>query len=383
MACGTYLTAFLKSRGISVDKVGMITSINSAIAILATPLWGSIGDRMRSPRKVLLICLFGYIITYPLIALTRNIYLGVIPVMLVFVLTHRFFSGPTGALIDNTALTGCVRTGNYFGLIRACGSLGWVLILVLLASFIGDDTYHLTFYLSGIFLIPCILFLLSLDKMPGEYVAKTKEKVKLKDMNMGRLFKDPYYISYIAFAILHNIPQMCVMSFTIYLIEAVGGNVAYIGFIQAYRAAFEIPALLVSKKLDKIMSYRNMVIAASLLYGVQALLSGYVTSFPMLIALTTLSGLASGFNQAGSVKYILSIAPKDLRTTAQTSIGAAQSAAGMLGNFIGGFMILHLGVRSFYRMIGFGIIISCALFVLSHVYIRKVLKKEFVPTPLD
>ena len=58
--------------------------------------------------------------------------------------------------------------------------------------------------------------------------------------------------------------------------------------------------LLLSRKMDTKLPYRVMVVLSAALYGAQSLMYGLVDSFALIIVATTLSGIASGFTQAGA-----------------------------------------------------------------------------------
>jgi len=378
LAANNYLTVFLESRGFTVSQVSLINSINSGVAIVSTPLGGTIADKLQSSRKALCICLICMVITFTLIPLTSNLVILGFPVMLLFIVLGQFFRGPTWPLVDTTVINGCNRTGSFYGLVRSAGSFSFVVMNLILGSVIVEENSYLTFYVLAVFLLPCIWYVIKLKPMTDIVQHTSSKKVSFKDMPFGKLFSNPYFIAYLIFSIAHYVPQICINTFQPYLVKEVGGNMALVGYIQAYRASFEIPTLLLSNKLNKFMPYKTMVILSAAFYGAQALLCGVVDSFGMLIAVTTLSGIASGFTQAGAARFVLELAPRELQATAQTLVSSTMSVAGIIGGVLGGLMIESLGIRSFYLCTGLMMAVTVALYLLSFPFIRKVLKKEFV-----
>lgn len=377
LAANNYLTVFLESRGYSVTQVSLINSFNSGVSIISTPLGGTIADKLRSPRKAFSICLICMVIAYLLIPMTADMRLWGFPIMLIFIVLGRFFCGPTNALLDTTVINGCNTAGSFYGLVRSAGSLSFVIMNLILGAVIVEQNSYLTFYVLAIFLLPCIYYLYKLREISDGQQIHAKP-ISLKEMPFDKLIKNPYFIAYVIFSVANAIPQVCVGTFQPYLVKEVGGNMALVGFIQAYRASFEIPTLLLSNKLDRRMSYRTMVILSAAFYGAQSLLYGVVNSFGMLIAMTTLSGIASGFTQAGAARFVLTLAPRELQATAQTLVSASTSIAGIVGGILGGLLIESLGIRSFYVVTGVMMAVVVVIYTLSFPFIRKVMKREFV-----
>ncbi len=376
LAAANYLTVFMDALGYSPAQVSLVTSINSGVGIVSTPLWGTISDKIRSPRKTLIICLICFALTYALVPLASGVFVFGLSLMFIVIPLSQFFRAPTWPLIDNLVINGCRQTGIKYGPVRSLGSISFVIMNLTLGSIIMEKNAWATFYVLGATMLLAILAVYSLKIVPE--AAASAKPLKFKEMPFGKLFKNPYFIAYIIFSIIQFIPQMSMFTFQPYLVKAVGADMAYIGYIQAYRAIFEVPTLLLSHKLQKRMSFKTMVVIAGALNAAQAILCGFVGTFGELIAITTLAGIASGFTQAGTVNYVFTIAPKELRATAQTVAGATQSVAGIIGGILGGVFVEALGIKSFYVVTGFIMIFAITFFLLSAVFIKKVLKREFV-----
>ncbi len=144
-----------------------------------------------------------------------------------------------------------------------------------------------------------------------------------------------------------------------------------IGILHAYRACFEIPVLIFADKIEQKISYRNMTIIAAICYAIQSLLYRFVGSFPAILAATTFSGIASGFFIAGSVKYVLTLAPKELVSTAQTMVSATAAFAGIVGNLMGTLLVESIGLRTFFFITGVMMFIGIAFYMSSFVFIKK------------
>ena len=89
---------------------------------------------------------------------------------------------------------------------------------------------------------------------------RMKEKEKPHKLELGKLYGNPLFICYLIYTALQYIPQTAMQYYQPYLIREVGANMAFIGYLQAYRASFEIPTLMFSYKLTKKISLKGMVI---------------------------------------------------------------------------------------------------------------------------
>ena len=372
-----YLTVYLEHLGFSVSEASLIQSIGSGISIVSTPLGGTFADKLRSSRRALNIFLILAIITTALIPLTSNIKLLGIPVCILFVEIGIFFRAPTSTLMETTVINGCSNSGSFYGFVRIWGSLLYVVMNLILGAVIVEKNSYLTFYIFSLTMIPVIFFANSVTEIT-DVGSANKKPMKFREMPFGKLFSNPYFIAYMVFCILNYIPQNTIGAFLPYLLKDIGSNMGYIGYLQAYRAIFEVPLLLLSGWLVKRMSYRTMVIMSALFWALQALFSYTVNSFGMMILVMTLSGIASGFTQAGSIRFILSLAPPELQATAQTLVSSTTAIAGIFGHIIGGLLLETMNIKDYYVVCGIVMMIIIGLYALSFIFIRKVLKKEFV-----
>ena len=75
------------------------------------------------------------------------------------------------------------------------------------------------------------------------------------------------------------------------------------------------------------------------------------------------SGVAYGFYLFAIVRYVSSLAPKNLSATAMTANAAIMAMSGIGGNFLGGVMADTVGIRSFYVLMGVLILVATAVYL--------------------
>ncbi|MBR0474889.1 MAG: MFS transporter [Erysipelotrichaceae bacterium] len=370
-----FLTIFLESRGFSITQVGMINTMCSIVAIIASPIGGIISDKMQSSRKGAIVCLIGTSLAYALIPVAENIKNIAVILIIGLIIIFRSFISPSQSLIDTSVIDGCNKKKTAFGKVRVWGTISYVIMSFILGLIVTEKNVTFTFYFLGLSMLPCIWLLIQLGTIVDDVTAA--KSVSLRNLPFKKLFSNPYFIAYIIFCIIQYIPQMSVTNYQPYLIKEVGANMGLIGILHAYRAFFEIPVLLFADKLEEKFSYRNMIILSALCYAAQSILYRYVSSFPGILAATTFSGIASGLFIASSVKYVFTLAPKELISTAQTMVSSTAAFAGIIGNLMGTLLVENIGLRTFFFITGIMMLVGTLFYIGSFFFIKNYLKTPY------
>lgn len=108
-------------------------------------------------------------------------------------------------------------------------------------------------------------------------------------------------------------------------------------------------------------------------YMLEALLYSQAQNFWHILLISTLQGLGGGLQIAAASNYVYTLAPDDLKASAQTFNGAMASVAGIFGNLAGGVLIDAVGIRVFYLGTGILILVALVLYISSFVFGEKVL----------
>ncbi len=381
-ACfGSYLTVFLQSIGWRTTQVGIMNSINSAVGIVSTPFWGTLSDKIKSIKKILLPVIIASAITFALIPMMDYKIAG-ISILFIVVPISGFFRVPVNSLIDNWTVRACNKEGLHFGAIRSFGSVSFGIIGMILGYVVPKiNEAHpnrgtiLTFFGYGFFMIALLFVIASIKEDLGNTDSGRKH-LKFREMNFGALFRNYYYITYLIYAMLIQVPLACVYSFQPYLLKELNINTGMIGYLTGFKAFIEVPMLLLMDKVRNKVPLYYLLFGSGVLYMVEALFYSYSTNFIGIMFIGgVLQGLAGGLHIAAGSNYVATLAPADLKATAQTLNGSMVSIAGMIGNVIGGIITDRIGVRAFYRICAIIILIALTLYILSFPFGEKVLKK--------
>lgn len=359
-AFGCYQTVYLQKIGFSASQLGILNAISSGVGIASVSFWGMVSDRIGSLRKVLTTILVCAGVLYALTPVVPTIP----AVLMAFLPAVNFFRGSSSTFAENILVRNCNELRLNFGVLRSVGSflftVGSIIISFLLPS-VGVEN---TFWITGIFMIPVVIFTVFVREPNARPTAPKGEKKE--KLNPGELFHKKAYVMFLVFTFLFYIAASCESNFIPYFMSSAGIPSESYGVILAYRALLEIPCLLLMVRLRRRFPLRSLVAAAALLMAVECLGFGlFANSLPTMILFSTFFGLGNGLFIGSSLNYVYELAPSHLKASAQAFYAAISSVAGILGNLLGGVIFDLIGAKPFYLVIAGMYVLSVAVFVLS------------------
>lgn len=373
LAAMGYLSVYLQSTGMSSQEIGVIYSLNSLVSICSTLFWGVVSDKMNSVRKALMTCLLLAAIVWPFIPLTIPLKIKGYSLAMLLIPLSAFVRMPIGGLTDNWVLQFSGKFKANYGHIRLWGTLGYVVLGLVLAAILPFVGVNSTFYIySGLLIVVFVMALFVGEETLNKGQRKSSS---LKDLQLGRLFKNYYFITYMVFTIVLYCGSE---AFLPYLMEEVGMNKESIGMLFSFRSLLEMPILFLVTRMRKRIALPVFILIQGSLYVVMFLCYSCIQGAVLFIAVTMLQGLASGLDVGCGSAYIFALAPDELKSTAHLFSFAMAYLASMLGSLFGGFFVGLAGIRNYYLVIGAAIGTALLLYALSFVFGQKVLK---IPLP--
>ena len=377
MAFSSYLTVFLQDIGMSVETIGIIYGFNTFISVLGSLFWGVISDKMGSVKRVLILCLIASIFMWGTIPLFGRIML---PVAIILIPLSAFFRVPPSAgLADNLALQIAEKHNIGFGSIRLWGTVGYVLLGFLLSAivpFLGIDISFYIYVLLAAISVFCIVTFIKKGEEPKKHLGE--RRVTLRQMHIGRLFRNYYFMGYLIYLVSLFIPMNASSSFMPYLLKDIGVSTDKLALIVACKSILEVPVLSLTMRLRRRFSLPVLISAQGVIYFAQYLLYFSVRSLTGLIIISLLQGLAGGVELGCGVSYCYELAPDDLKSTAHMLLSTMGSVAGIIGNILGGYVIGFAGIRTLFLGSGAFVAIMSILFLASYPAGKKLFN---VPIP--
>lgn len=371
MTFSSYVTVFLQTIGFNAQQVGTVTALNSGVGIFSSPFWGMLSDK-RSLKKVIHITLTIGTVLFILIPWISGMHVGKVSLLFLMIPIAQFFRMPVMSLIDNWMIKNARNENLNYGALRAFGAFSYALAAIILGFIIPKTRVELIFYVNAVFTIPALLLLVFI-KGSEEDSYTTNKNLTFKEMKIGQLFTNYYFVAYILFSAVQRIPYQSSMTFLPFLVAETGGDVAQIGIIMGLRAFVEIPMMMLLKPLRKKFPLYVLIIFATSFFMLDCMLNSIANSFSMVVVISILHGIGNGFMITAGASYVFSLAPEHLKATAQTLLASVNAIAGILGGLLGGLLITMFDIKRFYFIIGIMLSAALLLFILSFFVGEKLL----------
>jgi PPP family 3-phenylpropionic acid transporter len=377
-ACA-YFTVLLQKNGYSAAQVGVINAVNSVITILATPFWGMAADKFRSIRKVVLSTLCVGIPLWIIVPASLKISLGPLPLLFIVVPLGCFFRNPHPSLVDAYVVQRCHRDDLNYGYVRLWGSISYTIASLGFSVILPRSGVELAYYMYGILCLPFMILMWNLRDPDVTAAGGQRKALTFRQMGFGRLFKNYYFITFLIFALFIYLPNTTSNAFMPYLMESVGGESARYGLITGLKALLEVPSLFFMRTLRKRFPLPILLAGAAIFYSTEALLYANAASMTHIVFIQIFQGLGGGLLIGSSANYLYSLSPPELTSTAQTMNGAIGATAAILGNLVGGALIVMVGIRHFYLIIS-GTMLFALVFFSGTLFVGiRVLHKKLPP----
>lgn len=345
-----YLVVFLQSKNFTNTAIGTILAINSVVVILAQPFWGFVSDRIQSIRKVFILC----ICLSSILLLTMPLYQSYIAFLVILAII-TFFNSPLAPLTDAWIIQNVksIRSGSYAS-IRLWGSLGYAITVYIMGIIVNNLAVHYVFYSHALLATFTIIIITTKSHSEDRAVSTTRaEKSSIKN-----LLTNNYYIVYLLFAASIMAPHKAAFTYLPNLMSKVGGSNKELGAAMSIMALSEIPIFIIIRRFTNDKRPVTLILISSIFFILKQLLYLFVKTPTHVILLQLLQGPSYALLLNGHVNYIDSLAPDELKSTAQTlGTAIAFGIGGILGSYGGGFIIDRFELSTLYSV---GLIVSIA-----------------------
>lgn len=359
---GCYQTVYLQSIGFTASNLGVLNAISSAVTIAAVSFWGMVSDKIGSLRRVLILILAVGSFLYAMVPFVPTGYSFTPLLLTAYIPILNFFRGSVATFNENLLVRNCNELRLNFGVLRGLGSFLFTIGSVLIAAILPMVGVPNTFWISGLLMIPAIICIV-LAREPNAKPARSKSK---GGMNLGELFQNKAYVSFLFFGLIFYIAASCEGNYIPFFMSEVGVDSQRYGILLALRAMMEIPFLLFMVRLRRKFPLRVLVLGAPVLMAVECLGFGlFAHTLGGMLLCCTFFGLGNGLFIGSYLNYLYELAPDNLKASAQAFFASVSSVAGILGNLLGGVVFDAIGAKPFYIVVGCTYLLSSLVFLMS------------------
>jgi MFS family permease len=358
--------------GMSASQIGSFMAVNSLLGMVAPIFWGTMSDKYRTTKKVLLICTLGMLVCFPGIPLYARIKVGSATLAPIMLMTSIIFQSPTNALLTSWIMQkSSVLPQVQYGKIRLWWSFAYALACFTYMLLMDATSINIIFIGYGTFGLISLIVIKQQEDI--DHITK---RLSFKEMQFGRLFKSPLLLFFVIYLVLINVTNPGLGTFLPYLIEDVGGKSSILGGMVGIRSLCAIPLMFISGKLIKKFGARNLLLVSGLLYGGSQFLFFTCSSGVQAVGICVFMGISFGLLIPCQVAYISELAPHGLISTTQTGVAVMTMLSSSLANYLGGIIVQGIGIRAFYLFSMFSCFLGVAFFVYTTGLYAKRQKRE-------
>ena len=363
---GTFMPVYLKNIGLSQTSIATLLSFGPLIAVLAQPLWGSIGDRAKSKNSVLQILSLGSAVSILLLPFSHQ-YLY----LLLIVCLITFFQTSINPLSDAITLEHLARTKWNFGPIRLAGTIGFALMSVAFGIVAKENINSIYIVYSLVMLLTLVICTL-LPKIKGHQ--SNTNKVSLLVLLKNRKL--------MLFVLLNFIVQITLgyyyAFFPIYF-NQLGADNGLLGWSMLFASLSELPFLLFGHKIIERFSIPVVLVGTAFFAGLRWLLLYFVHNPYLVLPIQLLHGAIFIVLSVTLAIYINQEVPKELKASGQTMNGLISlGLARIIGSMAGGIASEYVGMREVFLYNSFVAFITFIVFIFVFLKESKAVQKVTV-----
>ncbi|WP_084822329.1 MFS transporter [Bacillus sp. SA1-12] len=354
----TFLPVYLDSIDLSKTEIAALLSFGPLMAILAQPIWGSIGDRSKTKNSVLQLLMFGSALSVLFFPLSNHfVYLLVIMCLVTFFQTSVY---PMGDAITLEYLS---ETKWNFGPIRLAGTIGFALMSVGFGLYARNQ-------IDSIFIVYCLIMLLAmvisfkLPKVKGHQASGNKVKIWV-------VFKNRKLVLLLLLSFIVQVSLGYYYAFFPIFYKELGADTSLLGWSMLVSASSEIPFLLFADKIIKRFGVPLILLSTAFFAGVRWLCFYFVESPYLVLPIQLFHGAIFIVLMVTMAMFINEEVPRELKASGQTMYGLISlGIARITGSILGGMTAESVGMREVFLYSS--ILMFLTLIVFAFIFMRDV-----------
>ncbi len=353
-----FLPLFLRSRGLSLKQVGMLSAIYALAGACAQIPVGILSDKLGSRRPVSVLAAILLGVTYLLFNSARSFGQFFVLYLVGGILFYTVATLTSALISDWTAQTG--GTGRFYGNTRIWGSIGFIVTLVIVSAVPGMT--------KGRNLLPFVAVLFWMSGLAIGSVAEARHhehRPQPAFRNVPRLLRNRNLALFLLTFFMYRCCEGGGMGFlSIYLNEHLHASRSLISLAFAWNAIIEIPFMIWVGGASDRMGRRPPLVIAFLTLPLRMFLYSQLRHPQDVFFVQLLQGFTFSFMLVPSMAFVADLAPGDLRATGQGLLGMIAGIATSAGPFIGGRIAQYLSISTMYMAIAGTAFVAGMIFIL-------------------
>lgn len=352
-----YVNVYLEnSIGLTGSQIGLITAVALVVGVCVIPLWGIIGDKTRKYNLLLLITLSLTLVVLYFYS-KQTVYIGCF-VCAIALEVARLGSTP---MADTITMNYTSENGGNYGSIRAMGSLGYMLISMLvgfLADIFGLDGPMFTTYmvLIGVAILTCITF----PKTTSKEKEETAENVSFKELLTDTNFLFILALTMVTSVVVDNTGKYAGN----HLVTTLQGSSSLISWSTFSQVLPEVVFLTIAVKVINKTGYKMFYLISAICMAIRMFVYAFIPNPYIFVAVGVVHCLGVACQTVGNLAYLKQTINPAVFGTSVTLLNAAIQLGGAIYSYVFGLVYELKGSFAIFT-IG-GIIVLIGIVMILH-----------------
>ena len=335
-----FLPAFVASRGIAPEQLGLVLGAGTAVRLVSAPLAGRLGDLFSALRTVLVLC----------IALAAFTTLGYLPAhgfwwFLAISMMQAAALAPMTVLADALALGAAQRARFEYGWVRGTGSAAFILATLVSGQAVA---------IAGLGVIVGLqASLLGLAALAATLVPELPHapRAAARGHRIGELVRLPVYrnLAIVAALVLGSHAMHDAFAMIRWRAAGVSAGMGSVLWSEAVLAEVLV-FFVVGPRLIALLTPAGALALAALAGTVRWMVMASTAAVLPLALVQPLHGITFALLHLACMRLIARAVPEGLEGTAQALYGTGMVAVGALVTFASGALYARLGASGFWVM---------------------------------
>ncbi|MGI6644035.1 MAG: MFS transporter [Bacillota bacterium] len=368
----TYGNVFLRSKGVSVNEIGLLTSIYFASALIGQPIFGYLYDELPGKSHLILTgC-----------ALAGGTFAAFIPlqdsslIRALLMFSFSFFSSALLPLLDAEALRFSGAMGKSFQALRTWGSVGFLFATVAGGVFMTVLPLSWSYYglaaCLGIFTLLMVLFNATglLPRYDTPVADTQRRRIRLADVYEA--FMSRPFLVLLGLTFCYRLVLTGPMNFLSMYLTGIGLGTQHVGVAYALTGVSEVAVLYVGDWLKRRASPDSLMVTAIFLAGLRWIVTAFTHNVVLLLAIQCLHGVNFILFYVTAVQRVDESVKPHLLGLGQTVFGSVFYGLGpVVGAAIAGPAVSTMGYASYFVWCSIGSFALTGLYILYLVVARR------------
>jgi PPP family 3-phenylpropionic acid transporter len=346
-----FLPAFLQSKGLNPEQIGIVLAAATGIRLITGPCAGRLADRLAAPRAVLTACA-------GLAAIAAVLFLpaGGFEALLVVGLLHAAALAPTTTIADALALGAAAqRNGFEYGWVRGAGSAAFIVGSIVAAQAIDGLGMAVIICLQAALLAAaagCVVLVPDQVSLPQGGKAQSGRQHDAPAPGIVALLALPEFRRLVLIAALVLGSHAMHDAFAVIRWSAAGIGPATASLLWSESVAAEVAVfLLVGPWLIRRLGPAGAMVLAAAAGAVRWIVMAVTADIVALALVQPLHGLTFALLHLACMRVLAQVVPAGLAATAQSLYGTVGiGAATALLTLASGELYGRFGPAGFWAM---------------------------------